>query len=64
MKLSAYARRVGVHDKMHDKMHDKTAWRWWRAGKRDAYQAASGTVMVRAPAETATRSAAHHAAAI
>jgi predicted site-specific integrase-resolvase len=41
MKLSEYARGVGVNY--------KTAWRWWRAGKLDAYQAASGTVMVREP---------------
>ena len=41
MKLSEYARRVGVNY--------KTAWRWWRAGKLDAYQAASGTVIVREP---------------
>jgi putative resolvase len=27
----------------------KSAWRWWRAGQLDAYQAASGTVMVREP---------------
>jgi predicted site-specific integrase-resolvase len=58
MKLSAYARRVGVTY--------KTAWRWWRAGKLDAYQAASGTVMVREPAEPAepaTPSPAHHPSA-
>jgi putative resolvase len=42
MKLSEYARQVGVNY--------KTAWRWWRAGKLDAYQAASGTVIVREPA--------------
>lgn len=56
MKLSEYARRVGVNY--------KTAWRWWRAGKLDAYQAASGTVIVREPAETATPSAANHHVAI
>ena len=56
MKLSEYARRVGVNY--------KTAWRWWRAGNRDACQAASGTVIVREPAETATRSPANHPAAI
>jgi len=43
MKRSAYARRAGVSY--------KTAWRWWRAGKLDAYQAASqvasGTISVR-----------------
>jgi len=56
MKLSEYARRVGGNY--------KTAWRWWRAGNRDACQAASGTVIVREPAETATRSPANHPAAI
>jgi predicted site-specific integrase-resolvase len=45
MKLSEYARRVGVNY--------KTAWRWWRAGKLDAYQAASGTVIVREPTHDA-----------
>jgi putative resolvase len=39
MKLSAYARRAGVSY--------KTAWRWWHAGQLDAYQAASGTIIVR-----------------
>jgi putative resolvase len=56
MKLSEYARRVGVNY--------QTAWRWWRAGKLDAYQAASGTVMVREPVETATPSPANHHVAI
>jgi putative resolvase len=56
MKLSEYACRVGVND--------KTAGRWWRAGKLDAYQAASGTVIVREPAETAPPSPAHHHVAI
>jgi putative resolvase len=56
MKPSEHARRVGVND--------KTAWRWWRAGKLDAYQAASGTVIVREPAETAIPSPAKHHVAI
>jgi putative resolvase len=47
MKLSEYARRAGVSY--------KTAWRWWRAGQLDAYQAASGTVIVRDVAQTASR---------
>jgi putative resolvase len=47
MKLSAYARSAGVSY--------KTAWRWWRAGQLDAYQAASGTVIVRDVAQTASR---------
>jgi predicted site-specific integrase-resolvase len=42
MKLSAYAQRMGVNY--------KTAWRWWRAGQLDAYQVASGTIIVREPA--------------
>ena len=52
MKRSAYAGRVGVHD--------KTAWRWWRAGNLDASQAASGTLMVREPAIPSP--ATHHVA--
>jgi predicted site-specific integrase-resolvase len=39
MKLSEYARRTGVSY--------RTAWRWWRAGRLDASQAATGTVIVR-----------------
>lgn len=45
MKLSEYARRAGVSY--------KTAWRWWHAGQLDAYQAASGTIIVREAANTA-----------
>jgi predicted site-specific integrase-resolvase len=45
MKLSEYARRMGVSY--------KTAWRWWRAGRLDAYQAATGTIIVREPAPLA-----------
>jgi predicted site-specific integrase-resolvase len=41
MKLSEYARRMGVSY--------KTAWRWWRARRLDAYQVATGTVVVREP---------------
>jgi putative resolvase len=39
MKLSEYAQRMGVNY--------KTAWRWWQAGQLDAYQVASGTIIVR-----------------
>jgi putative resolvase len=39
MKLSAYAKRVGVSY--------RTAWNWFKAGKLDAYQASTGTVIVR-----------------
>jgi predicted site-specific integrase-resolvase len=46
MKLSEYARRMGVSY--------KTAWRWWRAGKLDAHQAATGTIIVREPVAVAT----------
>lgn len=30
---------------------DKTAFRWWKAGKLDAYQLDTGTVIVREPAQ-------------
>src|SRR5258705_8399932 len=39
MKLSAYAKQVGVTS--------KTAWKWWHAGQLDAYQLPTGTVIVR-----------------
>jgi predicted site-specific integrase-resolvase len=38
MKLSQYAKSVGVSY--------KTAYRWWKAGKLNAYQLPSGTVVV------------------
>jgi putative resolvase len=41
MKLSVYARQIGVTY--------KTAYRWWRAGRLDAYQLETGTVIVRDP---------------
>lgn len=41
MKLSQYAKKVGVTY--------KTAWRWYKAGNLDAYQTATGMVMVRDP---------------
>lgn len=44
MKLSDYARKLGVTY--------KTAWRWWKAGKVDAYQTESGTIIVRDEAIT------------
>ena len=49
MKLSDYAQRMGVSY--------KTAWRWWRAGKLDAYQVTTGTIIVREPKTTATGAA-------
>jgi predicted site-specific integrase-resolvase len=41
MKLSAYAKQVGVTY--------KTAWQWWKDGRLDAYQLPTGTVIVREP---------------
>ena len=38
MKLSAYARKVGVHY--------RTAWRWFRAGKIKGYQMDTGTIII------------------
>lgn len=46
MKLSAYARQVGVTY--------KTAYAWWKAGQLDAYQLPTGTIIVRAPKDVAT----------
>ena len=39
MKLSQYAKQAGITY--------KTAWRWWKAGRLDAYQTPTGTVIVR-----------------
>lgn len=39
MRLSQYAKKMGVSY--------KTAFRWWKAGKLDAYQLDTGTVIVR-----------------
>ena len=41
MRLSAHAKQMGVSY--------KTAFRWWKAGKLDAYQLDTGTVIVREP---------------
>ncbi len=46
MKLSAYARQVGVTD--------KTASQWWKAGQLAASQLPTGTSLVREPKHTAT----------
>jgi putative resolvase len=46
MKLSAYAKRVGVTY--------KTAWQWWKAGHLDAYQLPTGTIIVREPQPAAS----------
>jgi putative resolvase len=39
MKLSAYAKEVGVTY--------KTAYQWWKVGQLDAYQLPTGTIIVR-----------------
>src|SRR5712692_9688891 len=41
MKLSVYARQIGFTY--------NTAYRWWKAGRLDAYQLETGTVVVRDP---------------
>ncbi len=41
MKLSVYARQIGVTY--------KTAYRWWKAGRLDASQLETGTIVVRDP---------------
>ncbi len=43
MRLRQYATKMGVSY--------KTAFRWWKAGKLDAYQLDTGTVIVREPAQ-------------
>lgn len=45
MRLSQYAKKMGVSY--------KTAFRWWKAGKLDAYQLDTGTIIVREPAQRA-----------
>jgi putative resolvase len=46
MKLSAYAKQVGVTY--------KTAYQWWKAGQLDAYQLPTGTIIVREARPSAT----------
>jgi putative resolvase len=46
MKLSAYAKQVGITY--------KTAWQWWKAGQLDAYQLPTGTIIVREPQTVAS----------
>jgi putative resolvase len=41
MKLTQYARKLGISY--------RTAYRWWKAGKLDAYQLDTGTIIVREP---------------
>src|SRR5258706_5591699 len=49
MKLSEYARQVGVTY--------KTAYQWWQAGQLDAYQRPTGTIIVRESQTAATGAA-------
>jgi putative resolvase len=42
MRLSEYAKKMGVSY--------TTAFRWWKAGRLDAYQLDTGTIIVREPA--------------
>jgi putative resolvase len=49
MKLSEYARQVGVTY--------QTAYQWWKAGQLDAYQRPTGTIIVREPQTAATGAA-------
>ncbi len=44
MRLSQYAKQMGVSY--------RTAFRWWKAGKLDAYQLDTGTIIVRDQPET------------
>ena len=53
MKLSTYARQIGVTY--------KTAYRWWKAGKLDAYQMDTGTVIVRDPLKVSASNVALYA---
>jgi predicted site-specific integrase-resolvase len=43
MRLRRYAQQMGVSY--------KTAYRWWKAGKLDAYQLDTGTIIVRDPVQ-------------
>jgi predicted site-specific integrase-resolvase len=49
MKLSAYAKQVGVTY--------ETAYQWWKAGRLDAYQLPTGAIIVREPKPTAAGAA-------
>jgi predicted site-specific integrase-resolvase len=44
MRLRTYAQQMGVSY--------KTAYRWWQAGKLDAYQLDTGTIIVRDPVQS------------
>jgi predicted site-specific integrase-resolvase len=43
MRLSQYAKKMGISY--------TTAFRWWKAGKLDAYQLDTGTIVIRDPAQ-------------
>ena len=53
MKLSTYVRQIGLTY--------KTAYRWWKAGKLDAYQMDTGTVIVRDPLKVSATNVALYA---
>jgi predicted site-specific integrase-resolvase len=46
VKLTQYARKLGISY--------RTAYRWWKAGKLDAYQLDTGTIIVREPVSAQT----------
>src|SRR4030067_3534583 len=56
MKLSAYARSLGVSY--------RTAWRWFKAGKVAGFQADTGTIIVTEPTIEATAIVARQKTAI
>jgi len=56
MKLSAYARSLGVSY--------RTAWRWFKAGKVAGFQADTGTIIVTEPTVEAAPAAIHQKTAI
>ena len=56
MKLSAYARKLGISY--------RTAWRWFKAGKLSGYQVGSGTIIVTEPTPEITPAASEPKVAI
>jgi len=53
MKLSAYAKKIGVSY--------RTAWDWWKLGKLNAYQLDTGTIIVEEPVQKAEQKVAIYA---